>query len=125
MDRIFVPVDVDGALGHVVRRARVVTETADIDLPHVVARLSIHDPLGGVFSCTASEHDAKNAETGEHVKIGQSRHRPHQTPPVRACSPSGPFTIVLIPASAKSGTRFAAASSSTSRRSRSGSSKRL
>src|SRR3954469_17157849 len=78
VDRVLARVDVDSAWDQERRRARVVAEAADVELPHVVARLAVDDPLGGVASCAAREDDPEYAEPGQHVEVAQAGHRPHQ-----------------------------------------------
>jgi hypothetical protein len=78
-----VPVDLARALRHVLRRAGVLVEAAHVDLPHVVAGLPLHDPFRSVPSRATAEDDAEDAEAGEHVEVGEARHRSHQAAPVR------------------------------------------
>ena len=78
VDRVLACVDVDRPRNEERRRLRVLAEAADVELPHVVARLAVDDPLGCVAPGAAREDDAEDAEAGEHVEIAQTRHGPHQ-----------------------------------------------
>ena len=63
-------------------RARVAAEAADVELPHVVARLALGDPLGRVPPGPAAEHDPEDREAREHVQPPLPGHRPHQAPAI-------------------------------------------
>ncbi len=70
-------------------RVRVLAEAADVELPHVVARLPLDDPLRGVAAGSAAEDDAEDREAGEDVQPWPAGDRPHQALAVR-CVPVRP-----------------------------------
>ena len=77
VDGVFAFIHFDGAFRHVRGRAGVRAEATNIQLPHVVTRLPLHDPLSRVFACTPAEDDTENAEAGQNVKSWKTRYRPH------------------------------------------------
>ena len=76
------PVDLRRTFRNVLRRARVFGEAAHVELPHVVAGLPVHDPLGRVFTGAAREDDAEDAEASQDMEVGNARQRPHEAKPV-------------------------------------------
>ncbi len=54
------------------------TEAAHVEVPHVLGRLALHHPLRRVAARAAAEHDAEDAEAGEHEEVRQLRHPAHQ-----------------------------------------------
>jgi hypothetical protein len=76
------PVDLARTFRNVLRRASVIAKAAHVELPHVVAGLPVHDPLGGVFTSAAREDDTEDAEAGQNMEVGNARQRPHEAKPV-------------------------------------------
>ncbi len=83
VDGVFAFVHLAGACRHVVRRTGVGAEAARIQLPHVVPRLSLHDPLRGILPRAAAEDDSEDTEAGQDVKAGDTGHWPHQAAAIR------------------------------------------
>jgi hypothetical protein len=78
VDRVFALVGLAGARHEIRRRRRVAAEAADVELPHVDARLAVDDPFGGEAARASREHDPEDAEAGEDVEVTQPGHGPHQ-----------------------------------------------
>ena len=78
VDRVLALVGLAGAWDEIRRRGRVAAEAADVELPHVDARLAVDDPLRGEATRASGEHDPEDAEAGEDVEVAEAGHRPHQ-----------------------------------------------
>ena len=83
MDGVLALIHVAGAFRHVLYRVGVSAEAAHIQLPHVVTRLSLHDPLRGIFPRATTEDDSEDAEAGQNVKSRKAGYRPHQAFAIR------------------------------------------